>query len=42
VDTTFDRETGGVKRTPEAADRHEFNNEAGFILLGYLGFLPFE
>ncbi len=42
VNTTYDRETGGVRRSPDAADRHEFNNETGFILLGYLGFLPFE
>ena len=42
IDTTYDRETGGVRHSPDLADKHEFNNETGFILLGYLGFLPFE
>lgn len=42
VNTTYDRETGGVRRSPDAADKHELNNETSFILLGYLGFLPFE
>jgi hypothetical protein len=42
MDTAYDRETSGVRRSPDPADKHEFNNEAGFILLGYLGFLPFD
>ena len=42
IDTTYDRETSGVRRSPDPADKHEFNNETGFILLGYLGFLPFD
>ena len=42
IDTTYGRETGGVRHSPDPSDKHEFNNEAGFILLGYLGFLPFD
>jgi len=42
IDTTYDRETGGVRHSSDPGDRHELNNETAFILLGYLGFLPFE
>jgi hypothetical protein len=42
MDTAYDRETSGVRRSPDPADKHEFNNETGFILLAYLGFLPFD
>jgi len=42
MDTTYDRKTGGIRHSPDPADNHEFNNEAGFILLAYLGFLPFD
>lgn len=42
IETTYNRETGGVRHSPDPADKHEYNNETGFIVLGYLGFLPFD
>jgi len=42
MNTTFDVKTGGIRHSPAAGDEHELNNEAGFFLLAYLEFLPFN
>ncbi len=38
----FDAQTGGVRHGPDPKDNAESNNEAGFCIIAFVRFLPFE
>jgi len=38
----FDPRTGGVRHSPDPKDDAESNNEAGFCIIAFVRFLPFE